>query len=154
MTNEFEFGRIQYDYDWWIYGGVLAVDPRPADCGSTAAMRSNCRGSSASGCRYCGRRCWLDCCSFISSRAGGASAKSTFDSRALLLVDTSLSMGKTDPDTPGGRAGKSRLQQVAAALDDTDFVARLRKKHQVSVIPFNSVVEQQQRVDAAEGGRR
>ena len=54
------------------------------------------------------------------------------DSRVLMLVDTSLSMARLDPDTPGGLACKSRLQQVAAGLDDTEFIARLRKKHQVS----------------------
>jgi hypothetical protein len=74
------------------------------------------------------------------------------DSRVLLMVDTSLSMGKTDTDTPGGRAGKSRLQQVAAALDETEFIARLRKKHQVTVVPFNTTVEQKQRVTLPKEG--
>ena len=28
VTQTFEFGRIQADYDWWIYGGHIALDPR------------------------------------------------------------------------------------------------------------------------------
>ena len=42
--------------------------------------------------------------------------------------------------------GQTRLQQVAAGLDDTEFLARLRKKHQVTVVPFNSVLESDRRV--------
>ena len=68
------------------------------------------------------------------------------DSRVLMLVDTSLSMARLDPDTPGGRAGQTRLQQVAAGLDDSKFLDRLRKKHNVTVVPFNSVLEKDRRV--------
>ena len=69
------------------------------------------------------------------------------NSRALLLVDTSLSMGLSDTENdrnptnsrgltaPGDKAtpdAPSRAQQVAAALKESDFLARLRKTHDVT----------------------
>ena len=59
------------------------------------------------------------------------------NSRVLLLVDTSSSMGLTDVDSSSGPAGSSRVGQVAAALDETDFLARLRKTHDVVVLRFD-----------------
>ncbi len=151
VTNKFELSRIQNDYDWWIYGGVLLLILAPLlwiyrrDAIELPwILRFGLplqRTAVLVGLLFV----WLQ-------PHWRSEREEHVDSRALLLVDTSLSMGKTDPDTPGGRTGKSRLQQVAAALDDTDFVARLRKKHQVSVIPFNSVVEQQQRVTLPKEG--
>jgi len=57
------------------------------------------------------------------------------NSRALLLVDTSLSMGLTD-DTAPGAENTSRSGQVATALQTSDFLARLRKVHDVTVLVF------------------
>ncbi len=59
------------------------------------------------------------------------------NSRALLLVDTSLSMGLTDGEPSSAAAPVSRAQQVVAALGKTDFLARLRKVHDVMVFPFS-----------------
>jgi len=87
------------------------------------------------------------------------------NSRALLLVDTSLSMGLTDADPqaggsvaggqpqaapstlPGGSLGstpatpnaaaKSRVEQVAATLANTDLLRQLRQTHDVVVLRFN-----------------
>jgi hypothetical protein len=76
------------------------------------------------------------------------------NSRALLLVDTSLSMGLADPaasvgpaNLPSGAAGrppsgsaaaaKSRAQQVAAALAESDLLRQLRKTHDVLVFRFS-----------------
>ena len=46
---------------------------------------------------------------------------------------------------------------MAAGFDDTEFLARLRKKHEVTVVPFNSVLEDDRRVvlpmEKEEGGR-
>ncbi|MCE5267336.1 MAG: VWA domain-containing protein [Planctomycetaceae bacterium] len=60
------------------------------------------------------------------------------NSRALLLVDTSLSMGLSD-DSSRGQPGTTlnRAQQVAKGLTDSDFLDRLRKTHDVTVIPFS-----------------
>ena len=68
------------------------------------------------------------------------------NSRVLLLVDTSLSMGLTDADDASASSREhsrvpppvvSRTQQVAAALKETDFLARLRKTHDVAVFQFS-----------------
>jgi hypothetical protein len=82
------------------------------------------------------------------------------NSKAVLLVDTSLSMGlnagELEPvKTPAGKQGAdghnarngrsaaapsgadSRLHQVASMLEETDFLARLRKTHDVSIYQFN-----------------
>ena len=151
VKTTFELGRIQYDYQWWIYGAVLLLILAPLmwiyrrDAQELPWLL-----------RFglpLLRTAVLVGLLFVYLQPRWRSEREEHvDSRALLLVDTSLSMGKTDPDTPGGRAGKSRLQQVAAALDDTEFIARLRKKHQVAVIPFNSVVEQQQRMTLPKEG--
>jgi hypothetical protein len=55
------------------------------------------------------------------------------NSRAVILVDTSLSMGFADPDGPG----ESRSRQVAEAFKHSDFLARLRKVHDVAVYEFD-----------------
>ncbi len=58
------------------------------------------------------------------------------NSRVLLLADTSLSMGLTDDaDKP------SRAQQLAAALKESDFLARLRKMHDVTVFEFSEELQ-------------
>ncbi|MFZ5829587.1 MAG: vWA domain-containing protein, partial [Planctomycetota bacterium] len=57
-------------------------------------------------------------------------------SRALVLVDTSLSMGLNDADN-GSTQATSRLRQVAQALKQSDFLDRLRKTHDVVVGQFD-----------------
>jgi hypothetical protein len=57
------------------------------------------------------------------------------NSRALLLVDTSLSMGLSD-DHAASAGGLTRQQQVVKGLGESDFLARLRKTHDVAVFQF------------------
>jgi len=74
------------------------------------------------------------------------------NSRVVLLVDTSLSMGLSDGELTSAKApadkqpvehaaGKSasvsRVHRVASMLKESDFIARLRKIHDVSVFQFN-----------------
>ncbi len=59
------------------------------------------------------------------------------NSRVLLLIDTSLSMGVADGDASSAGAAGSREQQVISALAKTDFLARLRQVHDVAVFPFS-----------------
>jgi hypothetical protein len=65
----------------------------------------------------------------------------TRNSRALVLIDTSLSMGLGDKENaPAGsakNAAASRIGQVAAALGETDLIEQLRKTHDVSIFQFN-----------------
>ncbi|MEN6459246.1 MAG: VWA domain-containing protein [Thermoguttaceae bacterium] len=72
------------------------------------------------------------------------------NSRAVLLVDTSLSMGlsDTDGDKTSNAAGDapSRAQQIAAALTDTDFLTSLRKTHDVTVLEFSDDLKREQAV--------
>jgi len=58
------------------------------------------------------------------------------NSRALLLIDTSMSMGQTDSESPSVGTAPTRDQQVAALLAETNFLARLRKTHDVAVFQF------------------
>jgi hypothetical protein len=62
-------------------------------------------------------------------------------SRVLLLVDTSMSMNRVDGERGAGGSGASRIQQVAAALDEGDFLARLRKTHEVGVFCFDNALD-------------
>jgi hypothetical protein len=60
----------------------------------------------------------------------------TTNSRVLVMVDTSRSMGKTDPDA-GSSNSLSRVQQVGAALRQTELLNKLRQTHDVVVAPFD-----------------
>jgi len=64
------------------------------------------------------------------------------NSRAMLLVDTSLSMGLTDDTPQSTGSGKARTEQVAAALAETDFLERLRRTHDVAVCRFHEDLDQ------------
>jgi len=59
------------------------------------------------------------------------------NSRAVVLVDNSLSMGLVD-DTTGGT---TRAEQVAASIERSRLVERLRKTHDVVVLRFGEQVE-------------
>jgi hypothetical protein len=145
VTTKFEFGRIQADYEWWLYGAILLVILAPL----LWIYRRDARELPwylRFGLPLLRTAVLVGLLFAYLQPRWRSERDDHHDSRVMVMVDTSLSMGKTDPDTPGGRAGKSRLQQVAGALDDTEFIARLRKKHQVTVIPFNSTVDQQRRV--------
>ena len=71
------------------------------------------------------------------------------NSRVLLLVDTSLSMGLTDGESSSSAGPVSRAQQVVAALAETDFLARLRKVHDVAVFPFSEDLKADRAVSLA-----
>ena len=57
-------------------------------------------------------------------------------SRVVLLADTSLSMGLADDDQAAG----SRSRQVAAALEKSDVLRRLREIHEVVVMRFDETL--------------
>lgn len=74
------------------------------------------------------------------------------NSRAVLLVDTSLSMGLSDanpsegprdapPNGRGAKGAKSRIEQVAATLAESDLLRQLRKTHDVFVLRFNESLD-------------
>src|SRR5262249_44770733 len=62
--------------------------------------------------------------------------KVVHNSRALLLVDTSLSMGLHDLTATAVPASPNRLEQVAGVLDAGKFIDTLREKHDVTVSRF------------------
>jgi hypothetical protein len=65
------------------------------------------------------------------------------NSRVLLLVDTSQSMGMTDADAG---TTENRLQQIAKGLRDSDLLARLREVHDVTVLTFDEELKRNQAV--------
>ena len=67
------------------------------------------------------------------------------NSRVLLLADTSLSMGTVDGQGRRRPAQSlSRSQQLVKALKETDFLAQLRKTHDVVVVPFSEDLQREQ----------
>ncbi len=62
------------------------------------------------------------------------------NSRVLVLADTSLSMGLSDTDTSVAPDSSSRARRVAAALEQTAFLDKLRATHDVVVMRFDEAV--------------
>ncbi|MEN6493841.1 MAG: vWA domain-containing protein [Thermoguttaceae bacterium] len=58
------------------------------------------------------------------------------NSRVLLLVDSSSSMGLTDAD-PSSTRGESRAHQIAQAMAQNAFLQSLRKTHDIVVMRFD-----------------
>ncbi len=63
-------------------------------------------------------------------------------SKALVLVDTSSSMGLADGKADTAAAAATRLHHVGAALDDSGFLASLRGTHDAVVHRFDAELEQ------------
>jgi hypothetical protein len=65
----------------------------------------------------------------------------TRNSRALVLIDTSLSMGLSDSANGAGASAEdaraSRIGQIAGTFKETDLLEQLRKTHDVSIFQFN-----------------
>ncbi len=150
IQSKFELGRIQSNYDWWICGGVLLAILVPLvwiyrrDTGELPWYLRL-------GLPLLRTLVLIGLLVVYLQPRWRSEREEHLDSRVLMLVDTSLSMARLDPDVPGTPAsgypaGQTRLQQVASALDDTEFLSRLRKKHKVTVVPFNSVLEKDRRV--------
>ncbi|RIK75583.1 MAG: hypothetical protein DCC68_20950 [Planctomycetota bacterium] len=60
-----------------------------------------------------------------------------FDSRAIVLVDTSLSMARVDEDLRSSAGSLARWQLVASQLTEGNLVERLGRVHQVYVYTFD-----------------
>lgn len=60
-----------------------------------------------------------------------------YDSRVLLVVDTSSSMGVADPGADGTPGDRTRAEQVAEALGHSPLLAKLREKHEVVIVGFD-----------------
>lgn len=59
------------------------------------------------------------------------------NSRVLLLVDTSQSMGLPDSPSPSGPEGKTRIRQVIDTLAGGELIEQLRQRHDVVVYRFD-----------------
>ncbi|HEY2882244.1 MAG TPA: vWA domain-containing protein, partial [Pirellulales bacterium] len=68
--------------------------------------------------------------------------KVVHNSRVVLLVDTSLSMSRTDADDvpPGTPATQRRIDPVAEAIQQSPFITDLRHTHDVEVVKFDADV--------------
>ena len=62
-------------------------------------------------------------------------------SRAIVLLDTSQSMGLPAGDASSAAAGKSRMEQVIAELSDGALLRQLRQRHDVGVYQFDELAE-------------
>ncbi len=63
------------------------------------------------------------------------------NSRALLLVDTSQSMGLQDTDSTSVPAAVSRIEQVVGELSQGPLIAKLREKHDVVAYRFDQAAK-------------
>lgn len=81
--------------------------------------------------------------------------KQTRNSRVLVLVDTSMSMGLHDAQGSSVPATPTRLEQVASVLEEagrngSGFIGKLREKHDVVVARFDSELSRVQAVGRIE----
>jgi hypothetical protein len=60
-----------------------------------------------------------------------------FDSRAVVLVDTSLSMARVDADLQSTAGTQARWELVAAQLESGGLIDRLREKHDLFIYTFD-----------------
>src|ERR1700751_2095179 len=67
----------------------------------------------------------------------GADQKEVQNSRALVLVDTSISMGLGNPDGSGSSPADTRIAQVVNELNSGTMLDDLRKTHDVEVWRFD-----------------
>jgi hypothetical protein len=141
--TRFEWGRIQSNADWILPIGVLALilifvramyQRDAAELPAWLSWLLTLLRSAA----------FLGLLFLYLQPQWRCSREIVHNSKVLVLLDTSMSMNRTDAES--GPHGLSRLQQVAAALDDTDFLARLRKTHDVAVHQFNNALERDRAV--------
>jgi hypothetical protein len=64
--------------------------------------------------------------------------KVVHNSRVLMLVDTSLSMGLHDSTATAVPAAPNRLEQVVAVLGDGQLIGKLQEKHDVALSRFDA----------------
>ncbi|NQT15918.1 MAG: VWA domain-containing protein, partial [Planctomycetes bacterium] len=73
------------------------------------------------------------------------------NSRVLLLVDTSSSMGIADVEASPDSGGSSRADAVARVLEETDFLDDLGKTHDVVVLRFDEELHRLASLEKATG---
>ena len=67
--------------------------------------------------------------------------KVVHNSRVLVMVDTSLSMGLHDLTATAVPATPNRIDQVVSVLDEGKLIDELKKKHDVTLYRFDSDVQ-------------
>jgi hypothetical protein len=136
----FDFGRL-YDFDdprlfWLVFGGALfvlaffawrvyrrdAVELRRGMGLLLLTLRLTAIGAAA----------W-----FFLGLEKRTDVAVREDSKVVLMVDSSLSMGLADGDASGVPAGPSRSEQVVAALSAAEFIPELRRRHDVQIARFD-----------------
>ncbi len=135
VRTTFEWGRIQQNADWILPIGVCvglmlfvrvmyhrdAVELHPLLGWFLSALRT---------------ATFLGLLILYLQPQWRTEQEKVINSKALILVDTSMSMGLADGESTTG-GGKSRIQQVATALEQTDLLKQLRKTHDVVVMQFS-----------------
>jgi len=132
----FEWGRIESNADWLLPLAVAAA----VACFARYMIRRDARELSPrmgwlfTALRLAAIACLLAIYLEPQWRAEREEAR---NSRAVLLVDTSSSMGMADERSPFAPDASSRLEHVIAALRTSEFVERLRAVHDVLVLGFD-----------------
>jgi hypothetical protein len=136
VRRSFEWGRIQSNADWILPIGVLtailiyiaamyrrdAAELHPAMGWLLTVLRTGV---------------FVGLLIFYLQPQWRIESEKTVNSRAVVAIDTSLSMGLTDSDTSVSTGTTSRIEQVASALTQSDFIHRLRQTHDVLIARFD-----------------
>ncbi|PHS14336.1 MAG: hypothetical protein COA78_05890 [Blastopirellula sp.] len=76
------------------------------------------------------------------------------NSRVIVMVDTSQSMGLQDPNEDGSSSGVSRIQQIVSRFTEGELLTQLTKYHQVLVYRFDEAGQPQELADFPKTGNK
>ncbi len=142
LREAFEFGRIRSNIDWVWPSLALAVIVVFV---IYMYIRDAREIHPVLGCLLAGLRltAFVALLVFYLQPQWRSEEEIVINSRALVLVDTSLSMAQSDAESDDSDTSKlpSRIKKVATALDKTDFLDRLRQVHDVTVLQFSETLD-------------
>lgn len=138
--NTYEFARLQAYTERWHYLVLAAVCAALVAFAVWMYRRDSVELRRGTGALLLGLRlaALLGLLAFYLQLEKRSERKVVHDSRVLVMVDTSLSMGLYDATGSAVPATPNRLEQVIEVLADGELIDQLRKRHDVQLLGFDS----------------
>src|SRR5262245_39470099 len=138
-TIQYKLARLQTLTEWWHWMVLLALAVAIAAFVVWMYRRDSVELSRPLAIALCLLRlvAFVGILFFFFGLEKRAERKLVKNSRAILLIDTSQSMGLRDSDSSNVPAAMSRAELVAAELASGTFIEQLREKHDVIAYRFD-----------------